>query len=58
MSTRLATGGRFTDRGKQIGFTFNGRRFTGFQGDTLASALLAGDHMKAPRLGKVMVWRP
>ncbi|MBN9888416.1 sarcosine oxidase subunit alpha family protein [Salipiger abyssi] len=45
MSTRLAKGGRFTDRSKQIGFTFNGKRFTGFAGDTLASALLANDQM-------------
>jgi len=49
MSTRLATDGRFTDRGKQIGFTFNGRRFTGFEGDTLASALLAGDQILVGR---------
>ncbi|GGG82711.1 sarcosine oxidase subunit alpha [Salipiger pallidus] len=45
MSTRLARGGRFTDRSKQIGFTFNGRRFTGYEGDTLASALLAADQV-------------
>ncbi|MCR8547693.1 sarcosine oxidase subunit alpha family protein [Salipiger sp. P9] len=45
MSTRLAKGGRLTDRSKQIGFTFNGKRFTGFAGDTLASALLANDQM-------------
>ncbi|SFP24123.1 sarcosine oxidase subunit alpha family protein [Tranquillimonas alkanivorans] len=41
MSTRLATGGRLLNRRKQVGFTFNGRRLTGFEGDTLASALLA-----------------
>ncbi|MBR9841278.1 MAG: sarcosine oxidase subunit alpha family protein [Rhodobacteraceae bacterium] len=45
MSTRLARGGRFTDRSKQFGFTFNGKRFTGYAGDTLASALLANDQM-------------
>ncbi|WP_371169328.1 sarcosine oxidase subunit alpha family protein [Aliiroseovarius sp. 2305UL8-7] len=37
---RLPTGG-LIDRGHPISFTFNGRRMFGFQGDTLASALLA-----------------
>ena len=37
---RLATGGRI-DRQKPIEFKFNGRRFSGYQGDTVASALLA-----------------
>ena len=37
---RLAQGGRI-DRSKPLRFTFNGRGYTGFQGDTLASALLA-----------------
>ena len=37
---RLAQGGR-VDRGRTLGFTFNGRSYQGFQGDTLASALLA-----------------
>lgn len=39
---RLSKGGRL-DRSKAIGFTFNGQRYQGFQGDTLASALLAND---------------
>lgn len=39
-SRRLATGGRL-DRNKPVGFVFNGVRYEGFQGDTLASALLA-----------------
>lgn len=39
-SRRLDTGGR-TDRRKPLGFFFNGRRYQGFEGDTLASALLA-----------------
>ncbi|MBS0563392.1 MAG: sarcosine oxidase subunit alpha family protein [Proteobacteria bacterium] len=30
------------DRGRTVGFRFDGRDYTGFQGDTLASALLAG----------------
>ncbi len=41
MSTRLAAGGRFLDRSRMLEFSFNGRRLRGFQGDTLASALLA-----------------
>ena len=39
---RLSEGGRI-DRGKPLQFTFNGRTYTGYQGDTLASALLAND---------------
>lgn len=37
---RLANGGRI-DRTRPVGFTFNGRAYTGCAGDTLASALLA-----------------
>jgi sarcosine oxidase subunit alpha len=37
---RLATGGRI-DRHKPLSFTFGGKRHQGYQGDTLASALLA-----------------
>lgn len=37
---RLAQGGR-VDRARTVSFTFNGRRLSGFAGDTLASALLA-----------------
>ncbi len=37
---RLAKGGRI-DRSRPVEFQFNGRRFEGFAGDTLASALLA-----------------
>ena len=37
---RLATGGRI-DRSRTISFTFDGARYTGHPGDTLASALLA-----------------
>ncbi|MGQ4272477.1 2Fe-2S iron-sulfur cluster-binding protein [Terrihabitans sp. B22-R8] len=33
--------GRLVDRSKPIGFTFDGRRYRGFAGDMLASALLA-----------------
>ncbi len=37
---RLSTGGRI-DRSKPLMFTYDGRRLMGYQGDTLASALLA-----------------
>jgi sarcosine oxidase subunit alpha len=37
---RLPAGGRI-DRTRPIGFAFDGRRYQGFAGDTLASALLA-----------------
>ncbi len=37
---RLDQGGRI-DRGKPLNFTFDGRRHQGFEGDTVASALLA-----------------
>ena len=37
---RLATGGSI-DRSKPLNFSFNGIRYTGYEGDTLASALLA-----------------
>ncbi|KAA8613109.1 sarcosine oxidase subunit alpha family protein [Salipiger aestuarii] len=49
MSARLTTGGRFTDRSKQLGFSFNGKRLTGYAGDTLASALLANDQILVGR---------
>lgn len=45
MSTRLSKGGRLIDRTKPLAFTFNGRRMKGYQGDTLASALLGQDQM-------------
>jgi len=41
-SHRVAKGG-LIDRSKVLGFTFDGRRFQGAQGDTLASALLANN---------------
>ena len=39
-SRRNAAGGR-VDRTRELSFTFDGRRYTGLRGDTLASALLA-----------------
>ncbi len=45
MGFRLEQGGRI-DRTKPLDFTFNGRRYRGFAGDTLASALIAnGTHL-------------
>ena len=49
MSTRLAQGGRLLNKGKQLYFSFNGKQFTGFEGDTLASALLANDQLMMGR---------
>ncbi|WP_299670602.1 sarcosine oxidase subunit alpha family protein [uncultured Roseobacter sp.] len=49
MSTRLATGGRLLNKGKPLQFTFNGKRLRGFEGDTLASALLANDQVLVGR---------
>ncbi len=40
---RVASGGARIDRSRAIAFTFDGRRRTGYPGDTLASALLAND---------------
>ena len=39
---RLPSGGRI-DRARAVSFTFAGRRYQGFAGDTLASALIAND---------------
>ena len=49
MSTRLATQGRLLNRDRAIRFSFNGKQFKGFEGDTLASALLANDQMLVGR---------
>ena len=38
---RLNSGGARIDRGKSLKFTFDGKSYQGFEGDTLASALLA-----------------
>jgi sarcosine oxidase subunit alpha len=44
-NNRVAAGGRI-NRAKPISFTFDGKSFTGYEGDTLASALLAnGVHL-------------
>ena len=49
MSLRLSTGGRFTDRSREIRFSFDGTTLTGHPGDTLASALLANDRLLVGR---------
>ena len=49
MSTRLKSGGRLLQRSHPCDFTFNGKRLRGFEGDTLASALLANDQMLVGR---------
>ena len=44
-SFRLDKGG-LINRNKKISFTFNGKKYFGYEGDTLASALLAnGVHL-------------
>jgi methylglutamate dehydrogenase subunit C len=42
---RLSTGGTAIDRSRPLSFTFDGKRYCGFDGDTLASALLANGVM-------------
>lgn len=49
MSTRLATGGRLVNKSRAVKFRFNGKHMDGFEGDTLASALLANDQMLVGR---------
>lgn len=49
MSTRLATAGRLIDRTRAVEFTFNGKKMRAFEGDTLASALLANDQVLVGR---------
>jgi sarcosine oxidase subunit alpha len=45
MSLRLDTGGRLLNRARPLDFTFNGRGLTGYEGDTLASALLGAGQL-------------
>ncbi len=49
MSTRLQTGGSLLNKDVPLNFTFNGRKMKGYQGDTLASALLANNQMLVGR---------
>jgi len=49
MAHRLNSGGRLIDRSKPVSFSFNGQTLSGFEGDTLASALLANDKVLVGR---------
>ena len=49
MSMRLPSLGRGIDRSKPVTFSFNGKNFTGYIGDTLASALLANNQLLVGR---------
>jgi len=53
---RVDVGGAWIDRSRPIGFTFDGRELTAFEGDTLASALLANGVdvvCRSPILGRL-----
>ena len=39
---RLSKGG-YINRDKEISFKFNGKKYSGYEGDTLASALIANE---------------
>ena len=43
MSSRLPKGGALINRKSKLDFSFDGKRLSGFKGDTLASALLANN---------------
>jgi sarcosine oxidase subunit alpha len=49
MAHRLNTGGALLDREQPVTFSFNGETLQGFEGDTLASALLANDRVMVGR---------
>ena len=54
-SRRLPEGGTWIDRSQPIGFRFDGVEYEGFEGDTLASALLANGVVggfRSPILGR------
>jgi sarcosine oxidase subunit alpha len=54
-SRRLAEGGSWIDRSKPVTFRFDGVEYEGFEGDTLASALLANGIIggfRSPILGR------
>ena len=54
-SRRLPAGGTWIDRSQPIGFRFDGAEYEGFEGDTLASALLANGVVggfRSPILGR------
>jgi hypothetical protein len=43
LSQKNRIAGGLIDRGKPLSFRFDGQHYTGFSGDTLASALLANN---------------
>ena len=45
MTSRFSKGGRLIDRTKRLSFKFNGKNLFAYGGDTLASALLANNHV-------------
>ncbi|PIE15766.1 MAG: sarcosine oxidase subunit alpha [Rhodobacterales bacterium] len=49
MSNRIRKHGRLLNRNTRLAFEFNGKTYHGYQGDTLASALLANDQMMLGR---------
>ncbi|SHG79714.1 sarcosine oxidase subunit alpha [Cognatiyoonia sediminum] len=49
MSTRLQSSGRLLNKNNPVSFTFNGKKLRGYEGDTLASALLANDQLLVGR---------
>ncbi|WP_380052933.1 sarcosine oxidase subunit alpha family protein [Falsihalocynthiibacter sp. SS001] len=49
MSTRIKNSGRLIDRNALVSFTFNGQAMIGYEGDTLASALLANGQLMMGR---------
>ena len=49
MAHRLNSGGALLDRSQPVTFSFNGDTLQGFEGDTLASALLANDKVLVGR---------
>ncbi len=53
MTARRVAGGFAIDRSRKIAFTFDGMAFSGFEGDTLASALLANDELLIGRSFKL-----
>ena len=48
-ATRLPTGGRLINRAKPIEFSFDGKKLAAYEGDTLASALIANDELLVGR---------
>ena len=49
MSARLSAYGRLLNKARSVNFTFNGKKFRGYEGDTLASALLANGQILVGR---------